>query len=450
MLSRLSIRARITIGSVLAAAVLLSVGLWLVREQVNSILTNTNAVLAEGDLTSFETDILANPDEPVDDPGTGVLVFVRGPDGREQVDTLPRFLHGTIEHRDAADEQFTIEHDGTTYVVVGRVVSTSSGDWGLWAARSEASSTLALASLDRLLAIGGLILLACFGIASWLLASAALRPVRLMRERAETLGAESRDGGLPVGAARDELAALATTLNDFIQRVRASASREKRMVSDAAHELRTPLAALRTQLELAHDDFGDADALAAQVTAAEASVGRLSSLATNLLELSRLESSESPRGSGSTSELVDELMGCIDRARMLGLAKQADVGFELRNTDRDKPYGVDPQSFGRIAENLLANAVAAIPLRGSVTATLEQTPSDLILTVADTGPGMDEEFIPRAFERFTRPDDSRTATTGGSGLGLALVRAIATAAGGTATLANSHPGLTVTVTLPTM
>ena len=134
----------------------------------------------------------------------------------------------------------------------------------------------------------------------------------------------------------------------------------------------------------------------------------------------------------------------------LGLAKQADVGFELRNTDRDKPYGVDPQSFGRIAENLLANAVAAIPLRGSVTATLEQTPSDLILTVADTGPGMDEEFIPRAFERFTRPDDSRTATTGGSGLGLALVRAIATAAGGTATLANSHPGLTVTVTLPTM
>ncbi|HOY83287.1 MAG TPA: sensor histidine kinase, partial [Rhodoglobus sp.] len=90
MLSRLSIRARITIGSVLAAAVLLSVGLWLVREQVNSILTNTNAVLAQGDLTSFETDILANPDEPVDDPGTGVLVFVRGPDGREQVDTLPR------------------------------------------------------------------------------------------------------------------------------------------------------------------------------------------------------------------------------------------------------------------------------------------------------------------------------------------------------------------------
>ena len=91
MLSRLSIRARITIGSILAAAVLLSVGLWLVREQVNSILTNTNAVLAQGDLTSFETDILANPDEPVDDPGTGVLVFVRGP-GRPRAGGHPAAL----------------------------------------------------------------------------------------------------------------------------------------------------------------------------------------------------------------------------------------------------------------------------------------------------------------------------------------------------------------------
>lgn len=450
MRSRLSIRARITLGSVLAAAVLLSVGLWLVREQVESILTSTNAVLAEGDLASFETDILANPDEPVDDPGTGVLVMVRAPDGERQVDTMPRFIHGVVEHRDAANEQFTVKHDGTTFVVVGRVVSTADGDWALWAARSEASSQLALASLDRLLVIGGLVLLAGFGIASWLLASAALRPVRRMRERAETLGAESTDGGLPVGPARDELAALATTLNDFIQRVRSSAAREKRMVSDAAHELRTPLAALRTQLELAHDDFGDAEALADQVTAAEASVARLSSLATNLLELSRLESAEGARGSASTHELVEEIMGCIDRARMLGLAKHADIGFELLDTDRDEHYAVDAQSYGRLADNLLTNAVAAIDDRGTVTARLSQSAGELVLEVSDSGGGMHEEFLPRAFERFTRPDDSRSAATGGSGLGLALVRAIASAAGGSATLENSPTGLIATVRIPSM
>ncbi|MFM9877816.1 MAG: sensor histidine kinase [Rhodoglobus sp.] len=449
-MSRLSIRARITIGSVLAAAVLLSVGLWLVRAQVNSILTGTNAVLAEGDLVSFEKDILANPDEPVDDPGTGVLVFVRAPDGERQVDTLPEFLHGVVERRDGADEQFTAQDDGESFVVVGRVVTTSAGDWSLWAARSETASQLALESLDRLLVIGGLVLLTGFGIASWLLASAALHPVRQMRERAETLGAQNSDDGLPVGPAQDELAKLATTLNEFIRRVRSSAAREKRMVSDAAHELRTPLAALRTQLELAHDDFGDAEALAAQVTAAEASVAHLSSLATNLLELSRLESSERTAGSATTRELVEQLMGSIDRARMLGLAKHADIGFELLDTDQQQHYALDPQGFGRIADNLLANAVAAIDPGGSVTATVQQTASGIVLQVSDSGHGMDETFLPRAFERFTRPDDSRSAATGGSGLGLALVKAIASAAGGTAAAENTHPGLTVSVSIPSM
>lgn len=222
------------------------------------------------------------------------------------------------------------------------------------------------------------------------------------------------------------------------------------MVSDAAHELRTPLAALRTQLELAHDDFGDAEALAGQVAAAEASVAHLSSLATNLLELSRLESREGAAGSATTRELVEQLMGSIDRARMLGLAKRADIGFELLDTDRLQHYALDRQGFGRIADNLLANGVAAIDPGGSVTATVEQTASGIVLTVSDSGPGMDESFLPRAFERFTRPDDSRSAATGGSGLGLALVRAIASAAGGTATAANTHPGLIVTVSIPSV
>ncbi len=450
MLSRLSIRTRITIGSVLVAAVLLTAGLWLVREQVSGILTSTNAVLATGDLASFEKDIVANPDEPVDDPGTGVLVFVRAPSGEYQVDTLPRFIREVVEQREGADEQFTVEHDGTTFVVVGRLISTSVGDWSLWAARSEASSELALASLDSLLLIGGLVLLSGFGIASWLLASAALRPVRLMRERAQTLGEDSSDAGLPVGPARDELAALANTLNDFIWRVRSSAEREKRMVSDAAHELRTPLAALRTQLELAHDDFGNAAALADQVRDAEASVTRLSSLAANLLELSRLESDEGTRRSSGTSEIVDEFMGSIDRARMLGLAKHADISFDVLGAEPENRYAVDPQEFGRIADNLLANAVAAIEVRGTVSATVRQSSGELVLEVKDDGRGMDESFLPRAFERFTRPDDSRSAATGGSGLGLALVQAIATAAGGSATLHNTHPGLSVTVRIPTM
>jgi len=265
-----------------------------------------------------------------------------------------------------------------------------------------------------------------------------------MRERAATLGAAD-DGDLPVGAAHDELADLANTLNEFLARVRTSASREKQMVSDAAHELRTPLAALRTQLELAHDDFGDAAALALQVRAAEVSVERLSSLATNLLELTRLEQEAEPATS-TAHDLAEEFTTSVDRARLLGLTKSADVTFEVGTLDGT--YGLSTQSFGRLTDNLLANAIAAIGTHGSVTAELAQDAGGLILTVTDDGPGMPESFVAHAFERFTRPDNSRTSATGGSGLGLALVKAIAESAGGAASVTNLQPGFRAQVTIP--
>lgn len=445
---RLSIRARITIGSVLVAAVLLAVALLVVRTQVFATLTGADTTLAQSDLTSFETDITANPDEPVDDPGTGVLVYVRAPDNVTDVNTLPHDLAAIVQSREAANEEFTTtDDDGRSFVIVGRAVDTSAGTWALWSARSTSSSELALEGLDRVLVVAGFILLAGFGIASWLLATVALRPVAAMRRRAEQLEATT-DGALPVGPAHDELSALATTLNSLLARVRATADREKQMVSDAAHELRTPLAALKTQLELAHRDFGNAEALSTQVTAAEASVDRLSSLASNLLELSRLESQEAVTPSMATV-LVDEFTGSVDRARMLGLAKRADIEFDVQVDDERAQYLIDAQAFGRLADNLFSNAVNAIRDGGSVRALLIQREATLTLTVHDDGSGMPESFFPIAFDRFSRPDESRASSTGGSGLGLALVRALAEAAGGTATLANVD-GLTVTVMLPKM
>ena len=455
MLGRLTIRARITIGSVLVAAMIFAIAMMAAHAQVVSILSAADATLARADLDSYAIEVVANPSGLVDDSGKGLLVSVRDPGGVVKLDTLPHDIHRVVEHRAGRNETFSSGEDGTSFVVVGRLVKTTTGEWSLWAARSTASSQLAMQSLDGAFVIGGIVLLAAFGFASWLLAAAALGPVRRMRQKAESLGVDST-AVLPVARAQDELSELATTLNAFLARVRASSAREKQVVSDAAHELRTPLSALKTQLELAHDDFDDANALAAQIVAAEKSVARLSSLASNLLELSRLTGQPVPTRPSSADELVSELMGSIDRARMIGLANSAEVGFSVSlvssvsSVNARARFAISAENFGRLADNLLANSLAAIPEGGSVDAELTEEPQAIVLRITDTGPGMAEDFLPHAFDRFSRPDDSRTASTGGSGLGLALVHAIATAANGTVQLQNTASGLLATVSIPKM
>jgi signal transduction histidine kinase len=445
----LSVRARITVGSLIVAAVLVTLALLVVREQVGAILSDADAALAQGDLTSFENDIAANPVAEVDNPGTGVLVYVRNPAGSVQVNTLPHDINRMIAGRTAAIEQFPFTDDeGRDFIVVGRELKTTAGTWALWSARSTSSSELALAGLDRVLVIGGIILLLGFGAASWLLATVALRPVARMRKRADALGT-SLDGELPVGDAQDELAALATTLNQLLARVRAASVREKQMVSDAAHELRTPLASLTTQLELAHDDTDDAAALAEHLRGAESSVARLAALATNLLELNRLDAEGREPSHASSGELTTELMGAVDRARMLALSRSIDVAFEVGGGDGDD-YRIDPTAFARLVDNLLVNAINAVPDRGVVAVDLAENATGLRLAVRDTGPGMPEEFIPKAFERFSRPDLARSGNAGGSGLGLALVHAIVVDAGGTVRLTNTDGGFEVEVELPKM
>ncbi|WP_255559995.1 cell wall metabolism sensor histidine kinase WalK [Salinibacterium sp. M195] len=430
-------------------AILLVLALLVVRGSVEQIVTDADRSLATSDLVPFVADITANPDEKVDDPGTGVLIYVRDPSGEVQVDTLPHDVRKAIDHREPATETFVFRDDEErSFAVAGDTVSTASGTWTVWSARSAAASELALHGLSRVLLIAGIVLLAGFAVASWVLASVALKPVTLLRRKAEEFSADP-EATLPVGPARDEISALAETLNTFLATTRASTEREKQMVSDAAHELRTPLAALKTQLELAHADFGNAAALAAQVSAAEASVNRLTSLASNLLELNRLETDASQTHTAA-GVLVDEFMGSIDRARLLGVSKAARVEFAVAVANESTSYALGAQAFGRLVDNLLSNAMAAIATDGEVIATLHQDAMQLRLEVHDTGPGMPENFIPIAFDRFSRPDDSRTATTGGSGLGLALVHAIAVAAHGTAALENTESGLRVTVTLPKM
>jgi two-component system, OmpR family, sensor kinase len=344
------------------------------------------------------------------------------------------------------------------------------------AARNAQSEAIVVDDLTGTLSLTGLLILVAFGIASWALATAALRPVNRMRREAERLSTATDRAELPVGPARDELASLATTLNAFLARTRQSTERERQMVSDASHELRTPLAILTTQLDLATLDTGDAVALEAHIERAKQSVARLSRLANDLLTLSRIEESERVADSGEMqvtgwSDLGDEVMAAVDRVRLIAGTKDVTVDFDLEppvDEGGEPRYRLDTKGMAQLVTNIATNAVVALPRGGGVLVSWSTSDADDgeregdgVLRITDDGPGVPESFVPVAFDRFTRPDEARTSRQsdpatgsipmpGGSGLGLAIVRAIAEQAGGTASLRNlTTGGLEVTVRIPT-
>ncbi|WP_348789754.1 HAMP domain-containing sensor histidine kinase [Leifsonia sp. NPDC080035] len=471
-LRRLSITARITIGSLIVAALFGLVAVVVIRIGVASILHNATVTLLGNDITAPAASVVASPSGPFDLPGGGQELAVVGTDGTALATTLPDALEERLPQLlKLGQDAESVQIGDDTYLVLVRPVETKVGTMHIVAARNDETTALILDRLTLALLVGAGVLILGFGAASWLLARAALRPVSRMREQADRIaGAGGRDrddaGLLTVGPARDELSELATTLNDLIRRLRASADRERQMVSDASHELRTPLAVLRGQLELAELDAGDPDALLSDVRSSHATALRLGQLANNLLELSRIEAGPI---SGRTDwrTLVDELTDAVDRARLLvssdeeARAISVDYDYDPRRRPApDARVSLSPTDFGRILDNLLGNAITAIrglPMEAdtaghddTVTARLHVDDGTAVLTVTDSGPGMPESFIPVALDRFTRADGARTSKSGGSGgLGLAIVAALAEAAGGSVELANvPGAGLAVTVRLP--
>ncbi|QKS21746.1 HAMP domain-containing histidine kinase [Curtobacterium sp. Csp1] len=419
--------------------VVLSAASVALHHQVRTATEDTDRSLAASDLAPFVQDLRQNPDELPDEPTRGVLVGIRA-DGRWVVDTLPRGVRealpttagtsGPTDGRPQGDGDRVatreVRADGRTYVVAGQQVGDTPGQE-------------TIRRVDRSLVVGTLLAVAAFAGTAWVLTGLALRPVARMRRRAEDLGDGGADGHLPVGPAEDELAALARTLNRFVDRQHENAARERRMVSDAAHELRTPLAALTARLELAHRHSGDAPALEGDLTAAERDAARLSALAASLLELSRLDDGADEHVTSTADELVSELMASVDRARALPEAVTTEVDFVTAVPDGDARYAIGRSAFARVVDNLTANALAAAT-GGSVQVDLAQRDDELVLRVLDDGPGVPDAFLPHAFERFARADASRNSALGGSGLGLALVRGTAERAGGSATLRNRETG----------
>ena len=458
----LSIRWRITLGSLLIALLLLSVAVVVFRGQVESILNSTTLTLLTHDAAPSISEIKANPQSRIDEPGRGQLVAVIDPNGVVVETTLPKSLQAKMSKLLTLDDRVTVVGGGDDdYGILVQTVESSIGDWRVITARNDESTMLLLDRLTQALIFGALVLVLGFGVASWMLTGASLRPVTRMRQQAEAIAALGSTEPLPTGPARDELSALGATLNEFIADVRKSAERERQLVSDASHELRSPLAVLMTQLELAHLNSGNAAALEKEIAAAQKSVTRIAALATGLLELSQIESQPN-EGESSWSVLGDELAEAVDQARVVAVAAKVTIDFDIARVAGTAGgpvphYAIGASNFARLIGNLTSNAIAAMPTGGTIHLSLRQSAIGLTLTVVDDGPGMPTDFIPVALDRFSRPDDSRARNSGGVGLGLAIVNAIVTSAHGEISIANrgrasqgkaSKSGLIVTVTIP--
>ena len=315
------------------------------------------------------------------------------------------------------------------------------------------------------------------GVVTWLLAGRALRPVRAITEQTGRIRAGTLHERVPVPSSNDEVSALATEMNDMLDRLHSDDRRRRQFVADASHELRSPIASIHTQAEvvLAHTDDGDAHDLAAGVLAelaettwsevsavavhGNAIIGwligdvdvakgrgwwlawsrcgpptgglaeseRLGTIVDDLLALARHDETLAPPG--GIVDLDDIVIAAAARPRRVPIDTLQVSGGQVRGR---------PDELARTVSHLLDNAArhAASTVRVSLTTVGERVE----LAVDDDGPGVDVRDRERVFERFIRLDEARVRDDGGAGLGLAVVAAVVTAAGGSVTVSDSELG----------
>jgi signal transduction histidine kinase len=287
----------------------------------------------------------------------------------------------------------------------------------------------------RELAIGGVVFVAVAALGAYWLARAALSPVERLRRQVAAVSGRDEGSAVEVPGTRDEIAALAGTMNVLLGRLQGALARQRAFVADASHELRTPLAVLRGELELAARPGRSRDDLTAAVRSAAAEAERLSRLTDDLLLLARSDEdrlSLRPEATDIGKLLARSAGTAASRLAAAGVTCHLDAQVGML-------AAVDGDRIRQAVDNLLDNALRFAP-RGSVIVLAAHADGPhLGIEVRDDGPGFAPGFLPHAFERFRRPDTGRSRDDGGTGLGLAIVQAIAVAHGGTASAAN-RPG----------
>lgn len=275
------------------------------------------------------------------------------------------------------------------------------------------------------------------GIAGYVLARKALRPVEELTKRAEGISAETLSARLPVGVVDDEIAHLARVFNQMLGGIEQAFEQLRRFTSDASHELRTPLTAIRSVGEVALQKNEEAveeyrDVIGSMLE----EVGRLTMLTESLLTISRAEAGQVPLhvSEFSALQLAEETGGLLEV-----LAEEKGQKLSISG-NRNVLISGDRMLLRQALVNILHNAVRHTPAGGHIGVTVEESGSDWVsLRVADSGPGIPTEHVAHVFDRFYRVDDSRSSQAGGAGLGLAIAKWALEAQQGALTL-ESLPG----------
>lgn len=362
------------------------------------------------------TEVQPRPSAPGDDDDDDDDADDSGDDSAESLGP------GEIAHETTfSNGSATIDGDTEDYRFAAVEVETDDrGRLTVHAGAPLAAEHGAVRTALTVMLIGFPLLLAVVGAVTWLVTGRALRPVEGIRsEMAAITASEDLARRVPEPATHDEIARLARTTNATLAALEASVERQRRFVADASHELRSPIASLRTQLEVAaaHPELLDLDG------AVEDTV-RLQHLAADLLLLARLDAGERPADA---------------RVDLAALAREEATGRTGVTVDAEPAEVTGSRGqLGRVLANLLDNG--GRHARERVTVTVRREGAWAVLGVADDGDGVAEADRERIFERFVRLDAARSRDDGGAGLGLAIARDVAVRHGGTLTAGAAPAG----------
>lgn len=440
MADRGSIRLRITLAATLVVAVaLVAAGValvLLVRANLTDGLDRSASQRAEQVAAEIErsgppaslgedSDDAGEPDDPDDEPDDTVVQVTDG--DQIVVSSQPGYrLPGRVVGEE--DDGVSLpggEHD---YLLASEEARWQDRDLVVTVAVSREDVDDATAALVPLLAVGIPVLLVVLAGTTWVVVGRALAPVERIRAEVETITDDRLDRRVPEPGSRDEVGRLAATMNAMLARLQAARARQQRFVSDASHELRSPVATLRQSAEVArmHPDAFEPAELADTVLGESL---RMQRLVEQLLVLARADEGRS--GDQVEVDLDDLLLDEASRLRRGGLQVDTSAVTPVR-------LHADRAALGQIVRNLVDNA--ARHADGRVWLACGQDGAAVTLHVRDDGAGVPPAERERIFDRFVRLDDARTRDAGGSGLGLAIVRDLVHGLGGRVEVTEPHSG----------